>query len=274
MMKAQSYFNSIDERSANVCDMSRSIIVNCVGVADDRVSFHNRSVRNDYYIMYHIGAGFDIRIKDETFFIEKGDVLIIEPGTEYEYYLCKDSGLNYLWLHFTGSNAKNLLDKFSIEVNKIHKCGQISYMIDNWRKMFGEFVNNDEYFYSVTEALLTDIIATFSRHIKTGGNKKLFKSLFYIHENFRSKITLEKLSELESISQSHYRALFKSMYNQSPTEYILDIRLREAKKLLEETEETLSDIALKTGFFDEFYMSKQFKNHFGITPGRYRKECK
>ena len=47
-----------------------------------------------------------------------------------------------------------------------------------------------------------------------------------------------------------------------------------AKKLLEETDEPLLDIAIKSGFFDEFYMSKQFKKHFGITPGKYRRECK
>jgi transcriptional regulator GlxA family with amidase domain len=57
----------------------------------------------------------------------------------------------------------------------------------------------------------------------------------------------------------------------SPIEYLLALRLQEARRLLTSTELTLSAIALNTGFFDQSHFTKRFRKMTGMTPTQFRK---
>ena len=128
-MKRQTYYNTPREQLANVFDMSKPVVVNCVGAVDDTKTITNRNVRNDYYLMYFLSGNMDIEIDGKKRLIKEGDVLIMKPGTRYVYSITKDSGLGYLWVHFTGYEAETLLKKYSIPTNTILSCGQIKSMI-------------------------------------------------------------------------------------------------------------------------------------------------
>ena len=57
----------------------------------------------------------------------------------------------------------------------------------------------------------------------------------------------------------------------SPTEYLLALRLQEARRLLVTTEEPVSVVALNTGFFDQSHFTKRFRKVTGMTPTQFRK---
>lgn len=63
---------------------------------------------------------------------------------------------------------------------------------------------------------------------------------------------------------------FKKNIGQSPMEYLIKYRLNQSKKLLLETDMTITDICQQCGFSDSAYFGKVFRRSFGITPGEYR----
>jgi AraC-like DNA-binding protein len=63
----------------------------------------------------------------------------------------------------------------------------------------------------------------------------------------------------------------KSLTDKTTSEYVRDIRLEEAARLLKEGLLNVSEVAFEVGFKDPKYLSKKFKQKFGITPAMFRK---
>lgn len=94
----------------------------------------------------------------------------------------------------------------------------------------------------------------------------------YIGEHYAESITVEHLAKLSGTSVSKFTRAFVRTFDISPGKYVSNIRLTAARQLLERSDETLVDIALKTGFYDLSHFTRTFKKEFGKTPGRYRRE--
>lgn len=270
-MKKQTYYNTPYERLANVCDNSRELCVNCVGAVDDSTDFNNHSVRRDYYMMYVLSGSMQISFDGAENVISAGDVLIMKPGTNYSYSAERGSGMNYIWIHFTGSMVERMLADLSIPVNRILNCGTDLGIIECWRRMCNEFVIKDDYFHEVTAAIFIEILTFLSRKInRTDGKRRLMKSILYIHENYQKKISIEYLASLECMSESHYRAVFTKTFGESPTEYIASRRIDAAMYMLEHTDKKLSEVSSLSGYGDICYFERQFKRKAKMTPGAYR----
>lgn len=92
----------------------------------------------------------------------------------------------------------------------------------------------------------------------------------YIHENVYGRITLEQLCNFSGLGKSRLISIFKATYEQSPIDYLLSQKVAEAKKRLQDTPQTISQIATDLGFYDAQHFIKVFKQHTGITPKKFR----
>lgn len=96
----------------------------------------------------------------------------------------------------------------------------------------------------------------------------------YIHEHFSERLTIHDLCRVLGCSKSALLSAFKKEYDTTINTYICNVRLNEAKKMLETTSHSMSKIAEDTGFYDQSYFSKVFLSEVGITPSEYRREQK
>ena len=92
----------------------------------------------------------------------------------------------------------------------------------------------------------------------------------YISKNYEDVIEIKKLAHLAGLSISQFERKFKEYFHESPVKFITKVRVTAACKELTSTDRTISQIALSTGFYDQSYFSKQFRQHIGISPGKYR----
>jgi AraC-like DNA-binding protein len=95
--------------------------------------------------------------------------------------------------------------------------------------------------------------------------------LDYLHKNYATPITLADLVKRSRISQAHFERRFSKILGCSPIEYLLRVRIRAARDLLEHTDRTITDIALAVGFYDHSHFTKTFKQLLSCTPFHYRK---
>jgi len=82
-----------------------------------------------------------------------------------------------------------------------------------------------------------------------------------------ARLTVEMLSREVGLSVAHFARSFKETMGRAPHQYLLALRLERARRLLETTEASLSDIAQRAGFADQAHFTRLFKRAFGTTPG-------
>ncbi|WP_416307754.1 helix-turn-helix domain-containing protein [Neptunicella sp. SCSIO 80796] len=94
----------------------------------------------------------------------------------------------------------------------------------------------------------------------------------FIRQNYSRAITSHQLADLCHLSLSALERRFKKYLGKTPTQFINDVRLENARLKVVETTLPISEIAYASGFSDHSYFTKQFKLVFGIHPSQMREQ--
>lgn len=105
---------------------------------------------------------------------------------------------------------------------------------------------------------------------KDTNQNRLHFVLHYIHEHLTEKIGVDKLSRRAYMSRNLFFAWFKEQFGITPLEYINKERVKLAKQLLADRNNSITSVSLQCGFSDVNYFVRLFKKTEGITPGAYR----
>lgn len=147
-------------------------------------------------------------------------------------------------------------------------------------KVFEEQYKNvnqtSAHFKSKAAAVLEDLSRYFLDRSKPLENRGSFESLTpavnYIQSHYRENITLEDLAEQTFLSKTYISRSFSKYFDISFTDYLTLLRVAHASKMLQ-GRETVSGIALESGFPNVNAMILAFKRHTGMTPGEYRRKA-
>jgi two-component system, response regulator YesN len=113
------------------------------------------------------------------------------------------------------------------------------------------------------------------RSEKSGEDNELMRAaLEYIQDHYTDELTLQHVANHIHISRNYFSILFKKFYNQNFIDYVIDLRINRAKRLLQHTSLKVYEIADQSGFKDVKYFSKLFKKMTGHSPGDFRGEVK
>ena len=94
----------------------------------------------------------------------------------------------------------------------------------------------------------------------------------YIDDHFMEKVSIATMARISGMSTSVFRRAFVKIMDTTPGAYISTIRINRARKLLAETDKTISDIAEECGFYDQSHFTRAFLRERGVTPGAYRRQ--
>lgn len=94
----------------------------------------------------------------------------------------------------------------------------------------------------------------------------------YVMQNYQGKVTLEEAAKLSNLSVSAFSRYFKSRVNKSFSDFLTEVRISHACKLLHETDLNISEIAYECGFFTLSNFNRLFRDRIKKTPLEYRKE--
>lgn len=103
-------------------------------------------------------------------------------------------------------------------------------------------------------------------------DRALMESISYIHERYFEKITIKDLTHIAHISRSSYIKKFKEICKMPPSAYITKIRIEAASVMLSSTMLSVSEIAVRAGFYDASHFIKTFENIYSMSPVEYRKK--
>ncbi len=102
--------------------------------------------------------------------------------------------------------------------------------------------------------------------------ERLFKVYDYIANNFTGKIRLGELADIAHMTPNAFCSYFRKKTSKTIFDYITEMRIGYARKLLINSEIPIGDVALRSGFQSISLFNRQFKKSGGMTPLRYRKK--
>lgn len=278
-MEAQSYYRIWENTMCNDKITDSYLVVNCTGccVLLEPFATHNKSGRNDYYLLYMCEGKMNILVNGGMRDIVAGQFIIFLPGNEYKYSNKEDKKVIYYWAHFTGYGTHSLLDSCKLYGGNIYSVGINRLIISEFNNMFIEFIRRDYCFETAAATQLVSICINLSRNMynladgRSKANRdRVQASIKFIHKNFTSNISLRQLAAIEHISISRFRTIFKHCTGFSPKDYIIYLRINKACELIVQTDLSIKEIANMVGYRDQLYFSRIFKARTGITASSYK----
>lgn len=129
-MRTQTYFHTKLEGEANRKNDAVPLQVNCVGAVSEARSFSTRAVRQDFYYIYVLNG--EMLLEDCR--LMPGDVMVFEPGHDYQYTSRGETA--YLWVHYTGFEARSLTKSTGLALNRGRHIGIHREIIACFRQLF------------------------------------------------------------------------------------------------------------------------------------------
>lgn len=268
---SQSYYIDDDIQKENV-----PFSINCVGEIYLSKGFRTYmpNGRNDYYLMYMTEGEMIIKIGDSETLLRAGGVVCIRPHTPYSYGKSEENDpIRYYWMHFTGCDCERVLAECGLTLGQVAEIGKSQEISYHFEDIFSEFRKRRHSFdFSVTlkaQYLLLHIGRALNVEDSDGGSP-IEKSLKFIHTNIKRSFTVKELADMEFLSTSRYREVFREATGLSPLEYVLRQRIHLACELIEQGDLSLSQVSELCGFTDRLYFQRVFKKKMSVTPGEYR----
>ena len=107
---------------------------------------------------------------------------------------------------------------------------------------------------------------------RTGANRQLDPALRYIESHFAEKITETRLAELCGMNTFRFSRAFRACYGMTFREALLTYRIRASRRLLENPNLTITQVAFMAGFSDSSHFGKTFRRFYGQTATDFRAE--
>ena len=255
-------------------------------------SFIEKTSEGLHVFFIHEGK-FEWRLNGQPYALFPGDVAIILPGQTFG----NEKGIlelgSIFWIEIKTNSKKNgelelgdwstLSDTESTAISKLLHLNSnpvLSKLTDTGRILscISYEIHHSELGYITRiNQLIDELLITITRHLTRQNNpSRDFPKMFLkLEESLRKDLshqwTVEEMAAIAGMGTTLFNEKVKSFTGFTPINYLINIRVSEAIRLLKKKDVSITDIALDTGFYSSQHFSTTFKKLTGYTPGEFRK---
>ena len=263
-------------------DTSKPLIVTSCGyyrVDSGPVIKTNRPKgRRDYQLLYISEGKAHFYFDGVERIVNKGEMVLFRPYNHQSYfYFPKDKCQSY-WVHFTGGEVDKILDYYQLpnSENVFYSSTSPEY---KW--LFEQMIRELQLCRANYQELLTmalrHIFLLINRYLKEskksgiGAYNEIENSIRYFNEHYKKDINIEEYAKSLHMSACWFNRRFKEVTKVTPLQYIISIRIANAKTLLETKDFNIAETAREVGFNNALYFTRLFTKNTGISPSEYKK---
>lgn len=230
----------------------------------------------NYMIFFTLTPGGRLRIGDSPWMdIPPSSIAVLPPHIPHEYCTAPGNWWEFYWLQIQPESATvpEYLSRQLGYVFSLPRVPQMGALIEN---LFPErFTTNDVHYGITASQIISQIFHmmledVFLMENTTRNNSVVQHVIARIESDYNHKLSIEDLAHENYLSEQHLIRLFRSATGYTPYEYLKKYRLMKAKQLLANTDLSLTEIALQTGFSGVNNFICQFRREWGIPPRQYR----
>lgn len=212
-----------------------------------------------------------IREEDTSFCVDAGQSLLLIAGRQHEGTAPFPPDLSFFWLHFSPTNPQagaplNVPQYAAVE------------RPDHLTELFRRFLDDQESgalepmcANLLLALMLCEVARSRAPHGvgESAGLHLAGRADAYIRTHFH-RLTAGELADALGFNANYVSRTYRQFYGQTPTEAILQCRVRLARQLLLEPDATVTSVARACGFDDDGYFRRLFKRSEGMTPREFR----
>jgi AraC-like DNA-binding protein len=281
--------------------------VNWFPVIDWNVKFygaHRQQVPAEWSMPEETHNGFEIvlilegtqetMMESVTYVLNEGDILLIPPGFKHVNRCLSDTGMTYFCAHFNVDDPMFRLEIIA-NLHLLYPSGdelntKLYTVLDSWitlEKSDNAYTSQDRFAMQARLFELFGILTSVASNIAQGNHKftpdrvhfaraiaEAIKAEFaprFSNPALTADLKIESIISSLGISPRYGFQLFKDVYRISPRKYLSELKLQEAKLLIQQPELSLSAIAERLGYANLSHFSRQFKRWTGMSPLEYKK---
>ena len=249
-----------------------------------------------FEIIYVFEGSQETLIENEGYVINSGDIMLIPPGLEHINRSISFYPMTYFCAHFD-------IDEPSLRIEMLKNCEliytptspfyqRLRGVLEKWFKLFTisdiEFIKYKlqiqlilfellEVFVDIVSVSqknknLTNESMTITKYAKEIAEaiKSSFRRCYDENETIASPIHIQPIIASLGLSPNYGLEIFQRVYHMSPRKYLSDLKLQQAKMLIQQPNISLTDISNRLGYKNQSHFSRQFKRWTGISPSEFR----
>lgn len=231
----------------------------------------------EYFLIHHVLCGKGVFSCGKIYHLEQGQCFLICPGDVAFYQADESDPWSYCWIAFGGELAGTLLSRAGLgSGSPVFGNENISRL---FRTLSGLIQSSGIPWESAGMSLLSMIFALFSylprlEPMQTQREKYIAKAKGFIASMLPVPFTVERLARYCGLDRRYLCRIFRQQTGLSPSQYILEMRMRKARELLRSSPLPVGDISRSVGYGDVYNFSRMFKRRTGLSPQHYRKQCR
>ena len=223
------------------------------------------SGKGGYYLE---GSGF--------YSIKQGSVFWLPKGKNVSYWPCANDGYEYYYLGVDVLDGDAFFEQIGfteerpvlqVEDNRILEAIAELYVCFKERTLVSNFKGLSRLYE------IFGLLAKQNPHesnVLCGNNAGVERVLIYLNHNYMNDITVEQLADLVHMNRCYFSMLFKRHTGLSPLQYLIDLRITQASKMLV-SDVTVTEVAIATGFNSVTKFGVHFKKRMKMSPMAYKK---
>lgn len=233
---------------------------------------------HEYYVIGYVESGQRMLFcKNQEYIIGEGNVVLFQPGDNHACSQCDGKSLDYRGINISKEVMLDLAEEIMGErslpgfVRNVVEDEELTCYLRPLHEMimkgYGEF-DKEENLLLLLSVLFKKYGQPFEQCIPEC-REEIEKACEFMKQHYSERIYLDQICRCAGLSKSTLLRAFTKTKGVTPYLYLENIRIGEAKKLLEQGV-PLIDAALRTGFSDQSHFTNYFNSFIGLSPGSYR----
>lgn len=250
---------------------------------------------NIYWTFVYVRRGRGMYLLDSDLrALNEGDIIVMPPKLSYSFCAAElgddyNTSMDAVVLRFDEAWLTSLLSIFKSLDTVVHKIRELEdpYAVEGpkWMKM-STLLNSISYGDPAREpVLMMELLGLLStgkdlvRILKASPSEMLTLSQkkekidSYLESNVHGKVSLDEVARLLGMNRTYFCIFFKKHYDKGFADYLNDMRVDRAARLLADRDLRISEIARVCGFKTAPYFTRAFRRSRGISPAEFRKKA-
>jgi AraC-like DNA-binding protein len=216
-------------------------------------------------------SGYDI-IGGEKYCVNEGDLFFFRSGILNRGEAAGEAPYRYLFVNFETADD-TVFDRPPFEPVVVLSSRAVFEndfysILSIWNnREVGYLLRCREILYRILFNMLRNMASYENLYLQ---HNRIIEAIKYINNHYMEDVPLKELASLCNLSVRQLSRHFQKLYNKAPHEYLMDLRFRAAVNLLRNSNNSIKEIAERSGYDSVFSFSKAFKKTLGISPQKFK----
>lgn len=232
--------------------------------------------RIDFQIIYIAAGKAHFFLDGQDVVVNAGYMVLYQPKEMQRYVYYGVDQTEVFWVHFTGSEVKNILKSYGIPLT-----GHVFYTgkFPEYQKLFQDMIQELQlcrpHYEEYLSLLLRHLFILISRQLDVGPRltehvqNEMEAAIRHFSENYNTEIIIDDYAASMHRSTTWFIRSFKQYTGMTPMQYIISVRIANAQRLLATGDYNVTEVASIVGYDNPLYFSRLFKKRTGLAPSEY-----